>query len=156
MPTSCDGPSVRQVPAEVTRPLRQRLLKQNSSLDDLAHSDGSSSTAGYYAALGNDGRVLAVASARPEAPPWPHDAHQPWRVRGVVTIEGCRGHGLGTRVVHAVLHHIRRNGGDFAWLNGRTPARQFYRQFGFEQVGDDWDDPESGPHMTMAMRLARP
>ena len=146
-------PLVQQVPAAVTRPLRQRLLKQNSTLHDLAKSDGDFPEAGYYAVLSGDNRVLAVASARPEAPSWPHTARNPWRIRGVVTIETDRGRGLGTSVVCAVLNHIRKNGGDLAWLNGRTPARQFYRHLGFEQVGDDWNDPESGPHMTMAIPL---
>jgi GNAT superfamily N-acetyltransferase len=147
------APRVQQVPAAVTRPLRQRLLKQNSTLDDLAQSDGDFPTAGYYAALDSNGQVLAVASARPEAPPWPCEAKRPWRIRGVVTVPGRRSDGLGTAVVRAVLDHISAHGGDLAWLNGRTPARHFYEQLGFSQRGDDWMDPESGPHMTMFKHL---
>ena len=150
-----EEPSVGQVPAEVTRPLRRRLLRPNNTLDDLRAADGDNPAAGYYAAIGPDARVLAVASARPEAPTWPHNAAHPWRVRGVVTADNYRGRGLGTAVMHAVLNHIRSNGGDLVWLNGRTPARSFYKHLGFEQIGDDWDDPESGPHMTMAMTLGR-
>jgi hypothetical protein len=119
----------------------------------LAQSDGEFPTAGYYAAFGSDGQVLAVASARPEAPPWPCEARSPWRVRGVVTVETRRSHGLGTAVVRAVLDHISAHGGDLAWLNGRTPARHFYERLGFTQRGGDWMDPESGPHMTMIKHL---
>ena len=147
------GYAVEQVAPESTRPLRQRLLKQNSTLDDLARSDGTCSTAGYYAALDDRRRVLSVASARPEKPPWPHDAVHPWRIRGVVTVEDARGRGLGGAVLHAVLNHIRRRDGDLAWLNGRTPARTFYQRLGFVQHGGEWDDPESGPHMTMVRFL---
>jgi GNAT superfamily N-acetyltransferase len=144
---------VEQVPPEATRPLRQRLLKQNSTLDDLARSDGSYPDAGYYAAIDHRHRILAVASARPEAPPWPHDATHPWRIRGVVTAEDARGRGVGTAVVQAVLQHIRAHGGDLTWLNGRTHARSFYERLGFTQHGNEWDDPESGPHMTMVRPL---
>jgi GNAT superfamily N-acetyltransferase len=146
-------PEVRQVPPEITRPLRQRLFKQNSTLEDLARADGDYPTAGYYAVLGPSGEVFAIGSARPEAPPWPHDAANPWRIRAVATIESQRGRGLATAVMRAVLHHVRRHGGDFVWLNGRTPARRFYRHLGFRQRGNDWEDPESGPHMTMVMYL---
>ena len=145
--------TVEQVPPETTRPLRQRLLKQNSTLADLAQSDGCYAAAGYFAALDSTRRVLAVASARPEAPPWPTEAADPWRIRGVVTTEQLRGRGIGTAVLLAVLRHISRHGGDLAWLNGRTPARAFYERLGFSQRGTEWDDPESGPHMSMARSL---
>jgi GNAT superfamily N-acetyltransferase len=145
--------TVEQVSPETTRPLRQALLKQSSTLEDLAQSDGSYPTAGYYAAIGQRGRILAVASARPEAPPWPHEAEHPWRVRAVATVDEARGRGIGSAVMRAVLNHIRSHGGDFAWLNGRTPARAFYQHLGFIQHGGEWNDPESGPHMTMVRSL---
>jgi GNAT superfamily N-acetyltransferase len=149
-------PVVQQVPPEVTRPLRQRLFKQNSTLEDLAQADGDYSTAGYYAVLGPGGEVLAIGSARPERPPWPHDAVSPWRIRAVATVEGQRRRGLGTAIMQAVLNHVRRHGGDMVWLNGRTPARRFYERLGFTQRGDDWNDPESVPHMTMFLSLSPP
>jgi GNAT superfamily N-acetyltransferase len=145
--------TVEQVSPDVTRPLRQALLKRNSTLDDLAESDGDYPTAGYFAAIGQQRRILAVASTRPEAPPWPHDAAHPWRIRGVVTVEDARGRGIGSAVIQAVLQHIGRRGGDLAWLNGRTSARDFYEHLGFIQRGGEWDDPESGPHMTMVRSL---
>ena len=153
MPGSDPVPAVQQVPPEVTRPLRQRLFKQNNTLEDLARSDGNYPTAGYYAVLGPSGEVLAIASARPEPPPWPHHAVDPWRIRAVATVESQRRRGLGTAAVRAVLHHVRKHGGNLVWLNGRTSARRFYERLGFEQRGNDWDDPEGGPHMTMFMSL---
>lgn len=146
--------TVEHVAPEETRPLRQALLKQHSTLHDLMESDGDYPTAGYYAAIGGQRRILAVASARPEAPPWPHHASRPWRIRAVATVEDLRGRGIGSAVMRAVLNHIRSHGGDFAWLNGRTPARAFYHHLGFTQHGDEWNDPESGPHMTMQRALA--
>lgn len=144
---------VQQVPPEVTRPLRQRLLKPDSALDDLARSDGTDPTAGYYVALDESDRVLATASARPEAPPWPTDAVSPWRVRGVATAVDVRRRGVGAAVMGQVLGHIRQHGGDLAWLNGRTPARTFYERLGFVQHGGEWNDPESGPHLSMWRRV---
>jgi GNAT superfamily N-acetyltransferase len=150
------GYTIEQVAPEQTRPLRRALLKQNSTLDDLAQSDGSYPAAGYYAAIGQRRSILAVASARPEAPPWPYDAAHPWRIRGVVTAEDARQRGIGSAVIRTVLHHIHRNGGDLAWLNGRTPARSFYENLGFTQHGTEWNDPESGPHLTMVCSLHEP
>ena len=145
--------TVEQVAPEATRPLRQALLRPNNTLAELAQSDGNDPTAGYYAAIGHRGRILAVASARPEQPPWPHEARRPWRIRGVATVDDARKRGIGTAIIQAVLRHIRLHGGDLAWLNGRTPARRFYQHLGFTQHGNEWDDPESGPHMTMIRPL---
>ncbi len=143
MPASADAPAVQQVPPEVTRPLRQRLFKPNSTLEDLARADGNYPTAGYYAALDPNGDVLAIASARPEAPPWPCEAANPWRIRAIATVENQRHRGLGTSAMRAVLKHVRRHGGDLAWLNGRTPARTFYERLGLSSAATTGTTPRA-------------
>lgn len=143
---------VARVPAAATRPFRQRHLMQHRTLADLEASDGCSPNAGYFAAVaGHD--VVATASARPERPDWPTAARHPWRVRAVVTAEEFRRRGLATRLMRAVLVHVSQHGGDLVWCDVRASAVCFYERLGFHVCGPVWDDPHTGPHTSMRMRL---
>jgi GNAT superfamily N-acetyltransferase len=125
---------------------------QHRTLGDLRASDGDYPDAGYFVALEGD-TIVATASARPEHPAWPTDARNPWRVRGVVTIDRLRRHGVATRLMEAVLDHIRHNGGDLAWCNVRMTAVPFYENLGFSPRGHMCEDPDTGPHTSMVMWL---
>ncbi len=60
------------------------------------------------------------------------------RIGRLCTARSVRGHGLGRRLMEAVLAEI----GDRACvLDGQEHLAEFYRTFGFEPVGDayDWD-----------------
>ena len=71
----------------------------------------------------------------------------------MATAEGLRGVGIGARLLAAALDHIAAEGGDLVWCNARTPARRFYERAGFVARGDEWVDPEIGPHIAMWREL---
>ena len=143
---------IERVPAAVTRPLRQRLLMEHRTLAELEASDGSYPDAAYFVAREGT-EVIATASARPEDPPWSPHGVRPWRIRGVVTVERLRRRGLATRLVEALLAHVRRQGGDFVWCDVRTSAITFYKSLGLEVRTAMWEDPDTGPHVSMGMSL---
>jgi len=47
------------------------------------------------------------------------------------------------------VQHVADHGGGLLWCNARSPAVAFYRRAGFETRGDEWVDPEIGPHVAM-------
>jgi ribosomal protein S18 acetylase RimI-like enzyme len=143
---------IERVPPEVTRPLRQRLLMGHRTLAELEASDGTYPEAAYFVAMQGD-EIIATASARQEAPPWSPHGHRPWRIRGVVTVDRLRRQGLATQLVDAVLAHVRRQRGDFVWCNVRTSAIGFYESLGLKVRTAVWQDPDTGPHVSVGMRL---
>lgn len=138
---------VRPVPAEETRPLRQRILRPHQSLDELVVDGESSPDAGWYAAV-HDGNVVGTAGVFPESPP-DTDLAGSWRVRAMAVDEDFRGLGIGDMLLDAVLDHARRGGGRHVWCSARTPSEGFYERAGFRRVGEVYEPPDVGPHVRM-------
>jgi predicted GNAT family N-acyltransferase len=67
----------------------------------------------------------------------------------MATDEARRGTGIGAGLLAAVLDHVADHDGELVWCNARTPASRFYERAGFAVHGDEWVDPEIGPHVAM-------
>lgn len=141
--------TVEQVPPAVTHPLRALVLRAGAppervrlAIDDLPD------TAAFAGRTGS-GEVVGTAIVTPEPCPWLPERPGAWRLRGMATAESWRGAGVGARVLAAVVEHVRARGGALVWCNARVPARRFYERAGFAVHGDEWDDPEIGPHVAM-------
>jgi len=105
--------------------------------------------AAAFAATDVDGAVVGTALVYPEPCPWQPDRGGAWRLRGMATDEARRSAGIGTAVLAAVVAHVAGSGGSLVWCNARVPARAFYERAGFVAHGNEWEDPEIGPHIAM-------
>jgi GNAT superfamily N-acetyltransferase len=140
---------VERVAPAVTHPLRRRVLRPGQPAAAARLAADSHPDAAAFAARDDDGVVVGTAIVVPETCPWLPDRDRSWRLRGMATDERWRGTGIGTRVLAAVLDHVRRTGGTLVWCHARVPARRFYEQAGFVAVGDEWVEPDIGPHIRM-------
>jgi len=139
---------VERVSSGVGLPLRQRVLRPHETIEQLRSRDDDAPETGNYVAFAGD-EVVCTASVRREAPPWGAAADRAWRLRGMATAEAWRSRGVGAQVLAAVVQHVADHGGGLLWCNARSPAVAFYRRAGFETRGDEWVDPEIGPHVAM-------
>jgi GNAT superfamily N-acetyltransferase len=144
--------SVGRVQASVALPLRQRVLRPHQTVDELAVEDRELRDLVYFAAVEDD-TVVGVASVCREAPPWDDQSIFGWRLRSMATEDRCRGRGVGTAVLRAVILHVGTYGGGLLWCSARTPAQVFYERAGFAVTGDPWVDPVLGPHVAMQRRV---
>ena len=141
---------VEAVAPEVTYPLRHRVLRPYLTFEEMKPQAGELDPgAVHLAAVTPDGEVVGTAVLFRE--PFAHlpgrvDA---WRLRGVAVADGLRGHGIGAEILARVLGHVAEQGGGLLWCNARVPARRFYERAGFSVVGDEWEAPHTGPHVTM-------
>lgn len=106
-------------------------------------------TAAFVAAWEGD-EVVGTANVRPATTSYDEGV---WRLRGMATAERLRGTGVGATVLAAATAHVSAQSGRLLWCNARTPARRFYERAGFVVVGEEWDDPDLGPHVRMELRL---
>jgi predicted GNAT family N-acyltransferase len=143
---------VAAVDADVVRPLRQAVLRPHQRLEDQVFPGDDLPGAAHFAAFGDDGAVVGVASISPE--PHPRGpAPGDWRVRGMATTPSARGTGAGGRLLAACLDHARTHDARRVWCNARTPAVGFYERAGFTAEGDEFELPGIGPHFLMALDL---
>lgn len=146
-------PAVARVAPPVTYPLRARVLRSGEpperahlAVDELADTAA-------FAATDPDGGVIGTAIVYPEPCRWAPERPGAWRLRGMATDERRRGTGVGAAVLGAVVDHVATEGGALIWCNARVPARRFYERAGFVAHGEEWDDPDLGPHIAMWREL---
>jgi GNAT superfamily N-acetyltransferase len=136
--------TIRPIPAEETRPLRQAVLRPHQTLEELAsHEPPDAFAVGAF-----DGeRLVGVGLIGPEGEPGT------WRVRGMATEPEARGQGSGTAVLGALLDHARKHGAQRVWANVRVRAGTLYERAGFCAISDEYNDPDIGPHLLMSREL---
>jgi GNAT superfamily N-acetyltransferase len=139
---------VRRVTAADTADLRRRVLRGGRPVALPGDDDPTAVHVGAY----DGAELVGTGNVRREPAPWAPDVPA-WRLRGMATEPDRRGAGVGARVLEALVVHCRENGGGELWCNARTSARSFYRRAGFTEVGEEWVDPEIGPHVRMRLAL---
>ena len=148
--TAPDSPvAVDRVAPAVTHPLRHRVLRAGQPADRVRLPADDDPATAAFAARTPGGEVVGTAIVTPAPCPWLPDRPAAWRLRGMATDEARRGTGIGARLLAAVLDHVADHDGELVWCNARTPARRFYERAGFAVHGDEWVDPEIGPHVAM-------
>ena len=141
--------TVDRVDPELTYPLRQQVLRPHQALSSVLTAGDADPAGAAFAARTPGGTVVGTAIIRPEGCPWLPEAPGAWRLRGMATAPDLRGQGIGSLVLRAAIAHIALTGGKLVWCNARTPALRFYEREGFRTHGEQWIDPQIGPHVAM-------
>jgi ribosomal protein S18 acetylase RimI-like enzyme len=136
--------TLRPIPLEQTRRLRQEVLRPHQTVEELATHEPPGAVA-FGAFDGHDLIAVGLVGADGE----PGD----WRIRGMATEPGARGRGAGTQVLQALVQHAVAHGATRLWCHARTPARSLYERAGFETVTAQFEEPNIGPHYRMELRV---
>jgi len=139
--------SVRTVPLEQTRALRQAVLRPHQTVEEMA-ADEPPGAVGFGAFDAE--ALVAVGLVGPDG------GAGAWRVRGMATEAGARGRGAGAAVLDALVRHAAGHGATLVWCNARTRAIPLYERAGFAVVSDVFEPPRIGPHVRMERRVGRP
>jgi predicted GNAT family N-acyltransferase len=140
---------VELVPARVTVPLRQRVLRPHQTTLDAVLPGENDPGSAHIAAITGSGEVVATAVLIREPFRLMPERRDAWRLRGMATEEGRRGQGVGGRVLRYGIDYVASNGGGLLWCHARIPAQGFYQRAGFSTIGEPWTYPETGPHVAM-------
>ena len=137
-------PTVRPIPLEQTRPLRQAVMRPHQTLEELASHE----PAGSLAVGAFDGEELVgVGLVGPEGEPGA------WRVRGMATATEARGRGAGRAVLSALVGHAEAQGAASVWCNARLRAISLYERAGLRVVSEVFEPPDIGPHVRMEIAV---
>lgn len=146
--------TVTRVEVGDTLALRQAVLRPYLTIDEVGLPDDDDPSTAAFAAVDPAGELLSVARVTLEAAPFPTGGQGPagtpeWRLRGMATQPAARNRGLGSAVVRAIITYVSAQGGGLLWCNARVPAVELYRRAGFTTYGEEWLDPDIGPHIVM-------
>ena len=94
-----------------------------------------------------EGRPMAAARWRTV----PFEGRLAAKLERFAVLPDCRRKGYGRRLVTFVMDDARKAGFDTFVLHAQQYLEEFYRSFGFERVGDEFE--EAGiPHIKMVLR----
>jgi ribosomal protein S18 acetylase RimI-like enzyme len=142
-----------------TLALRQAVLRPHQTLDEVALPGDDDPSTAAFAAVDAAGGLLSVARVTLEAAPFPTGelssaGTREWRLRGMATQPDARNRGIGSAVLQAAINYVGARGGGLLWCNARVPAVGLYQRAGFTTHGEEWLDPDIGPHVVMWRRVA--
>jgi len=140
---------VELVAPEATYPLRQRVLRPHQRVTEVRVPGEDGRDAAHIAAVDANGDVVGTAVLVRETCPLLPERNPAWRLRGMATDERLRGQGVGGRVVRHAIGWVALRGGGLLWCQARLPVRRFYERAGFTAIGDEWVEPNTGPHIAM-------
>ena len=142
---------IETITAAQARPLRHAVLRPYGNHEDNAYP-GDDDPDALHIGLFHSAVLVATASVLHQAPPGAIDVGA-WRLRGVAVHESYRNHGRGAELIAIAIAYVNEAGGTTLWGNARREARNFYEREGFHVEGELADDPVSGGHYFMVLKL---
>ncbi len=142
---------IQPIPAEATRPLRQRILRPHQHADALVYPGDDAPTTLHLGVFEED-QLVGVLTVSEESPSETGEAHA-WRMRGVAVEKNMQGAGYGGALLEAAIEYVKAQGGKFLWCNARSNVRGYYERYNFQVRGDEFSLPDIGPHYFMFLNL---
>ena len=125
---------------EMAHTVRRRVFVAEQGVDEAVEMDGRDEAA-THVVLADDEAPVATARIRFSNPSMA-------KMERVAVCPGCRGRGLGVRVMNVAESAARDAGATSAKLHAQVSVRGFYARLGYEAVGEQFE--EAGiPHVEM-------
>ena len=122
-------------------PVRHQVLWPNKP-PLFCKVDGDEAATHYGAFV--DGKLVSVASIYVEG--------NRARLRKFATLPSYQGKGIGTKIISHIVRALQEIGIEYFWCDARKNAVSFYRKFGLEQQGEEFQ--KSGiPYYKMEVQL---
>lgn len=141
----------RPVPIATIRELRSAWLRPFDRPETLVYR-GDDDPHALHAGAFQDNALIGIASVAPGPRP-DTDERDVWQLRGVAVHPSARGEGVGRIIMTRCMEHVQTHRGTLLWCNARVTAQDFYRQLGFERIGDLFEVPGTGPHYVMQRKM---
>ena len=96
-------------------------------------------------------KLLSIASFHPQT--YGEFQGTGYQLRGMATVEGYRGKGLGNQLLNFGIVYLRGQKANYVWCNARKRALPFYLNMGFEVISAEFEVPVIGPHYVMYAKI---
>ncbi len=148
---TASGWQVVAITAEETHSVRLAVLRADTPTKEVRFAEDDAPGA-VHLGVRVDGGLVATSSWIPrDAPDGTRPAVQ---LRGMATLQGLQGRGVGAALLAAGCAHARSIGAVVVWANARDRALAFYEREGFAVVGEGFVDAATQlPHHVVLRQL---
>ncbi|UCE92645.1 MAG: GNAT family N-acetyltransferase [Flavobacteriaceae bacterium] len=136
---------IKRIEVEKTYPLRKDILRKGMTLSHKMPGDEEKESLhlGLYA----DEELVCVGSFMKNTRK--DFSGVQFQLRGMATSEKFQKKGFGKRLMKYAEQILKSEGVDVIWCNARTTATVFYKNLGYQIIGEEFDVPQVGPHFVM-------
>jgi len=142
---------IKFIDVEALLPIRNEILREGRLTPDECRFPTDKIDGAFHLGYYKDDELACIVSFHPQN--YGEFIGKGYQLRGMATIEKCRGQGLGNQLVNFALTYLRGQKVNYVWCNARKKAVPFYHNTGFEIVSAEFDVPGIGPHFVMYVKL---
>jgi GNAT superfamily N-acetyltransferase len=143
---------VREIPAEMTRSLRHRVLWPHIEKEEDCVIDIDRREDAIHLGTFDGDRLISVGSLfAMSSPRLPHEKQ--YRLRAMATDPDYRGRDAGRVLIEYAMNVLGKKGIDVLWCDARLHATGFYGKLGFSKFEDVYEVRNIGPHQFMWVEL---
>lgn len=118
--------------------IRRRVFIDEQRVPEADEWDEHDESSQHWLVYDNNGLAVATARLKPDG-----------QIGRMAVLEAYRGQGVGAQLLHAVLDTAKQQL-TTVYLHSQTHAIDFYKQFGFHTVGEEFMD-AGIPHIEMRL-----
>jgi GNAT superfamily N-acetyltransferase len=144
--------AIQRIAARETISLRDAVLRPGLPPGG-SHYPGDDAEGTLHLGAFVDHTLVAVATLCREPMPGERSTTS-WRLRGMATLPGYRGRGLGKQLAQRSIGYAAEQGGTLVWCTSRIATVPFYRALGFSESGHTFSLPEYSD--VLYIRMQRP
>jgi GNAT superfamily N-acetyltransferase len=133
---------VREVPVEVVRPVRHRVLREGWP-ESAVHTPLDDSPSTWHLAALAGPEPVGVVTLFPQAYELRPDERAE-RFRWMAVLPDWQGRGVGHLLMRRAAELTLERGAELLWAHGRDSAQPFYEGLGFAVEGEGFIDEDTG------------
>ncbi|MBS1527306.1 MAG: GNAT family N-acetyltransferase [Bacteroidetes bacterium] len=142
---------IRFIPVEDTLAIRNAVLREGKLTLDQCRWPGDEKEQSFHLGYFENDKLICIATFHPQSyKDFPGAGYQ---LRGMATIDGCRGKGIGNKLLNFAIVYLRGQKANYIWCNARKNALKFYISIGFEVISDEFEVPNIGLHRVLYLKI---
>ena len=143
---------IQKITAAETYTVRQSVLRPGRPLSECIF-EGDLSSETFHLGAFFDEDLIGVASFMQKKNPMFFQSFQ-YQLRGMAVLPDFKAKGIGAALLKAGEAELKKlDTQPFLWFNARNYAIGFYKKFGYQTKGTEFDVPGVCPHIVMFQQL---
>jgi len=149
--TNLSNIKIEVITGEQTLPVRHAVLRKGKPIEACPIPEDNLETT-YHFGLFYNKKLVAVSSFVADKSPYFEESNQ-YRLRAMGVLEDYQGLKLGRQLLNFGVHFLKEKNVERLWFNARIIAVNFYKNNGFDTIGNIFDIPKVGDHFVMHKKI---
>lgn len=142
---------VKEISVDETYPLRHKVLRPHQPFETCKYDTDKQEGSFHVGVFSGSKLICVVSFCLEKHPDLPGTMH--YRLQAMATLSNYRKQGAGRFAVEFGEKKIRNKSARYLWCKGRTEVQTYYEKLGFSPLGEVFDYPGLGPHITMVKEI---